>query len=408
MTRTAAEYPFYWKVGALPFVFSITRNATNAPEFPDVLDFSLAVDPDTGLLVQAMRDGQRGILEKAYRAGSVMAGAADDSETGRGNTEHFLRFVQSAARRNSLQGLEMLEIGCGKGYLLSRFRDLGAEVCGIEPGAHGQAGAERLGLRVVRDFFPSESAPGPFDAVALYMVYEHLYDPIQALISVRGALKPDGWLFLSVEDEEDYIEAGDPSILFHEHFSYLTATTLEDVLRFCGFQSIQIVKPDISKILYAAARTGTAATPPAERVRQRAAAARRYRIKVEESVSFVRGYVDKLNRARESLGVYVPGRAVNLLSMAGQEVRSLRFFDDDPSLKGCFFPGWRTPIESRADLVDNPPDCLFVMSASFGDRIIAGFPPRLRSSTRILSWTDIFLNRGRSTMDGPTRDHDLR
>ena len=82
-----------------------------------------------------------------------------------------------------------------------------------------------------------------------------------------------------------------------------------------------------------------------------------------------------------TVGIYCPGRALNLLSLDGPAVR---FFDDAPWIHGRFYPPFPYPVESRAALIASPPDTVFVMSRTFGDRLcreLAEAAPRTRFVT---------------------------
>ncbi|MFM6053078.1 MAG: class I SAM-dependent methyltransferase, partial [Sphaerospermopsis kisseleviana] len=107
---------------------------------------------------------------------------------------------------------------------------MGADVMGIEPGIHGQAGSQRFGVPVVRDFFPSSKVSRSFDIITAFFVLEHLRDVQNFLMNIREHLKNDGILFLSVPDCEPYLAHGDISFLFHEHWNYFTEQSLYAVL----------------------------------------------------------------------------------------------------------------------------------------------------------------------------------
>ena len=178
---------FSWNVGALPFVWGPLAAPTNAHGLPTSLPFALEISPDTGALVQSPNEKVSGALSRAYSEGSLMVGLMDEEGIGREYAEDFLRFLTSHVPRGALSGMRVLEIGCGTGYLLHRLRLLGADVWGVEPGAHGQAGARKYELPVVRDFFPSNEIRGTFDLVIMYAVLEHLEREVEEAAATLGA-----------------------------------------------------------------------------------------------------------------------------------------------------------------------------------------------------------------------------
>ena len=71
------------------------------------------------------------------------------------------------------------------------------------------------------------------------------------------------------------------------------------------------------------------------------------------------------------MGIYVPARAINALSIIREEIdlKGIRFFDDNPALRDTYFPGLNVPIEPAERLMEKPTDRILIMSRSFGKRI---------------------------------------
>jgi SAM-dependent methyltransferase len=88
----------------------------------------------------------------------------------------------------------LLDVGCGYGHLLARFRDR-YELYGVELSEHA-AGAARTALpraRLVRaDIQRGLPFRGRFDVVLAINVIEHLSDPGSAVAAIREALVPGG------------------------------------------------------------------------------------------------------------------------------------------------------------------------------------------------------------------------
>lgn len=119
--------------------------------------------------------------------------------------ENLSRRLKAAFELASVeQGMQVLDIGCGRGEILRHCARLGADAYGIdyaivavrmsqdvttdlerEPGKTGVAQANARTLP-----FPD----GSFDRVLMFDVVEHLYphELHEALVEVRRVLKPDG------------------------------------------------------------------------------------------------------------------------------------------------------------------------------------------------------------------------
>lgn len=122
------------------------------------------------------------LLEEALRAPGAGAGAADVEG-------HHAKAGTPLARR-------ILDVGCGTGGmlpLLSRF----GHVTGTDSEPLALEYCRRRGFEDVhlQDGF---IAPAPFDVVTLFDVLEHVPDHVGFLGWIRGLLKPDGHLVLTV------------------------------------------------------------------------------------------------------------------------------------------------------------------------------------------------------------------
>ncbi|MFQ3664403.1 MAG: class I SAM-dependent methyltransferase, partial [Chloroflexaceae bacterium] len=85
-------------------------------------------------------------------------------------------------------GARVLEIGCGEGLLLDELRRRGLRVTGIEPSIAASAAARSKGLDVHTGYFPGVPIEGPFDAVVMSHVLEHLSQPIETLVAIDRLL----------------------------------------------------------------------------------------------------------------------------------------------------------------------------------------------------------------------------
>jgi SAM-dependent methyltransferase len=99
----------------------------------------------------------------------------------------------------------ILDIGCGRGDLLARCRDLGHIVHGVEPDPQPLAAARARGLDVHAG--TCEDLPEPisnltFDVIIAKHVIHHCIDPIAALTNIAERLGPGGRLICEVPNQE--------------------------------------------------------------------------------------------------------------------------------------------------------------------------------------------------------------
>ena len=359
-----------WEIGPLPFVYTVQPAPGNAG-FPEMLPFRLGLDEQDGFLIQIHDVAIEKVLDKVYACGSQLSGLMDEGGIGRRYADDFLAFIHDEIPR--VKGCRVLDVGCGTGYLLSRLKAQGAEVLGLEPGAHGEAGAARYQVPIIRDVFPSAQAGGPYDLICAFCLLEHVRHPEFILRSMKSQLADEGWLVLAVPDCEPYLDAGDISFLFHEHWNYFTGRTLAGLVRrifgkapvvrrsgFGGCQYLAIQKAGLS-----GEGAGVGEGPrPAQAFE---AFVERARASIQGIWTLIAGAWD----AGETVGIYVPWRAVNVLALRPSTVSAgpLRFFDDNPLLCRTYYPGFPIPVESRAELLARPPDRLLILSNTFAEDI---------------------------------------
>jgi 2-polyprenyl-3-methyl-5-hydroxy-6-metoxy-1,4-benzoquinol methylase len=90
-------------------------------------------------------------------------------------------------------GGRLLDVGCGDGALLERFRSLGWRVEGLEPDGRAAARARERGFTVTEGTLDSASLPdGAYQAITLHHVLEHVPDPVATLATCRRLLAPGG------------------------------------------------------------------------------------------------------------------------------------------------------------------------------------------------------------------------
>ena len=82
----------------------------------------------------------------------------------------------------------------------------------------------------------------------------------------------------------------------------------------------------------------------------------------------IKEYFNKAVNKNLKVGIFCPGRAINLLYFIKPGI-NLRFFDDHEKLHGHYFPPFNIPIESRDSLLNDPVNLLLIMSTTFGEEI---------------------------------------
>jgi SAM-dependent methyltransferase len=124
----------------------------------------------------------------------------------------YLSGAHSSRVRNILRtvgaidGLRVLDVGCGGGYFVEQFSLKGAQCSGVDYSPHAVAFAKNRypsrDVRLLTGYELGIFEPGSFDVVTLIDVIEHVADAPKLLSEIKHLLKPGGRLIISTDAED--------------------------------------------------------------------------------------------------------------------------------------------------------------------------------------------------------------
>jgi SAM-dependent methyltransferase len=347
----------------IAFLVGTTKSCQNPPGFPERLPFCLGMDRETGVFEHIPSPDVQTLVNEAYTYGSLVGIAMDDSALGSKYAYDFLKFVSD--NTGDVNADKILEIGCGRGYLLKLLRDKGASCTGLEPGPQNKKYWENYQLTVFNDSFPSILINSRFDLIIGFCIMEHIEDLTAFFRDIRKHLFETGSLIIAVPNCEEYISNGDVGMFLHQHYHYFTATTLANVILKNGFSPRAIQSSGFGGLIYAhcepCGKREVFNTIPSRNLLE------------EEFNNFESKYhknkaiINRLVRDTDDvLGIYCPGRLLNFLD---PDVKNLRFFDDDPELHHKYYPSYGFQIENLQELLADSPKKILICSRAFGHEI---------------------------------------
>lgn len=349
---------FYWRMTDAP---GVPPNPV-----PDFVEFSFGFRADWQLIIQERRADTLAYLERIYREDHNVGYLQEGHALAAGYGGDFTAFVDASVAAHAPRARRISEIGAGGCYLLKSLKDRGYETAAVDPSPVAKAKGQEYGIEVVPAFYPAPGVIPTSDLIVHYDVLEHVAEPAAFLASHAGDLNPGGLVVFAVPDCTPYLRRGDVSVVLHEHLNYFDEDSLRRVVEAAGLEVLHLAPGRYGGVLQCAARLP-------DRPRQWTPARGDGKFigfaqRVGQLSRRIGDFVAEGRAAGNSLGCYVPLRAIPYLSMLGVG-DGVRFFDDNPGIHRQYFDGFPIPVENMADLVAAPVSHLLILSFAFGDAI---------------------------------------
>jgi 2-polyprenyl-3-methyl-5-hydroxy-6-metoxy-1,4-benzoquinol methylase len=182
-----------------------------------------------------------------YQAGSMHDRNLDSDnsqETALIDLERRLKQLRNLSADFSLDII--LDIGCSSGAMLTKMSDE-FTVVGIEPDESARSEAISFGHTVYDSLESARASNVKSDAVTLFHVVEHLYDPQTLLKSIQEILNEDGLLIIETPNASDIL-SNQYGCLAFQNFTYWSHhpmihshNSLELMVEDCGYEVLENV-----------------------------------------------------------------------------------------------------------------------------------------------------------------------
>jgi len=139
----------------------------------------------------------------------------------------------------------VLDVGCGMGTMLKRFRELGWDAHGVDVSAYASGYArDELGLKVFTGVVEEAGLPESFfDLITMVHVIEHLPDPRKTLGTLHRLLKPGGAIVVATHDMDGLwpriVGARWRHLNVPEHLYFFSRRSLNRMLGDIGFRTFR-------------------------------------------------------------------------------------------------------------------------------------------------------------------------
>ena len=186
-------------------------------------------------------------MQEAYRQPSYYEGGAcgyaDTSYTAQESAlrSTFKGLLQNLAGRGLIGG-DLLEIGCGYGYLLDEARSFFQRRVGTDFSPQGAEIARKAGAEVFVGGVEQIPPDAKFDCIIATQVIEHIYEPLSFVKQLVGRIRPSGHIILATPDIGGVLRKlmrwRWPSFKVPEHVLYFNYWTLSSLMYRAGLSDV--------------------------------------------------------------------------------------------------------------------------------------------------------------------------
>ena len=306
---------------------------------------------------------------------------------------HAKKYVDEMCERFGLTSASQhVEVASNDGYLLQYSKARGIPCLGIEPTAGTAAAARAKGIETIEEFFGVNLAKRLCaesryaDLMTANNVLAHVPDINDFAAGFTCLLKPRGVVTFEFPHLLQMISFREFDTIYHEHFSYLSFSTVDKIFRANGLQIFDVVKlvTHGGSLRVFAQRYGYGGHPITKSVdqllQQEALAGirtREYYGNFQVHADLVKnqflGFLVEANRRGKSVVAYgAAAKGNTLMNYAGIRGDLISYVvDRNPAKQGKFMPGSRIPIVAEAYLLETRPDYIVILPWNLREEVIA-------------------------------------
>ncbi len=310
--------------------------------------------------------------------------------------KHCKQYVDDIIDRLGLNSsAQVVEIASNDGYLLQFFQKRGIPVLGIEPAANVAKAAQDKSIPTLIKFFGNKLAEAlksekkQADLLIGNNVLAHVPNLNDFVQGLKILLKDEGTITMEFPHLMKLIESNQYDTIYHEHFSYFSLLTVDEVFKAHGLKiyDVEELKTHGGSLRIYACHAD-AGTEVSKRVFDL--------IRQEKDLNFddLKGYLEfsfKVQKMKAELldfflvckkqgkkiaGYGAPAKGNTLLNFCGIRSQFLEFtVDRSPHKQGRFLPGTHIPIYPVEKIQQEKPDFVFILPWNLKDEIVEQMNP---------------------------------
>lgn len=286
---------------------------------------------------------------------------------------------------------QVIEIASNDGYLLQYFQQQNISVLGIEPASNVAAVAEAKGIPTLTKFFGIQTATELIeldkqaDLLLGNNVLAHVPDLNDFVAGMKLLLKPEGIITIEFPHLMQLIAHSQFDTIYHEHFSYFSFLTVEQVFAAHGLTLFDVEElsthggslriygrhSENSKLIVTDRVTELKAKEVAEGL-DRIDTYLDFTKQVEnikrQLLTFL---IQAKTEGKSVVGYGAPAKGNTLLNYCGVRTDFIDYtVDISPHKQGLFLPGTHISIHSPDRISETKPDYLLILPWNLRSEII--------------------------------------
>lgn len=173
-----------------------------------------------------------------------------DSGNSKISVGHFTDMAREVTERAGVvKGELVVDIGSNIGTLLGAFKDLGAEIQGVDPASNIVALAEKNGIPTINDFFNDSSAKiilkrGRAKAITITNAFNHISPLDEFMECVVSILDKNGTFVIELPYFLEIIRKKHFDVVYLEHVSYIAVKPLVPFFKKFGLSITHLEEND--------------------------------------------------------------------------------------------------------------------------------------------------------------------
>jgi 2-polyprenyl-3-methyl-5-hydroxy-6-metoxy-1,4-benzoquinol methylase len=184
----------------------------------------------------------------------------DENQFGLTSKENAL-YYKKLFSRYLPEAKNVLEIACNSGLLLEMFQQRGIESYGVDPAKNIRELSEKRNLNVFVDYWDKRFSEelklqvGTLDLILAFHVLPHVQDPNDFIESCINVLSETGTIFIQTS-QCDMLLNNEFDVIYHEHSSYFTGKSIQELAHRHNLFVSSIIKTDIHRDGWKAKKKG--------------------------------------------------------------------------------------------------------------------------------------------------------